>query len=153
MSHSKETMHAFHSEGKFRRWHSIVDPWKPDLTLLQLFGSLPDINRQFSTPSRRLVRCRPQLNAFILGHTTYKHSFIGPDPEQALRALLRRCFLRDHLMFRDAHSPYQLLCSSHMILDMAFVRAVMTASSWLGPDAMPTGYIHNWPPPEGDAGL
>ena len=56
-------------------------------------------------------------------------------------------------MFKDTYSPYQLLAMSHMILDMAFVRAVLLASAWLGPSAMPAGYIPSWPPPESDAGL
>ena len=56
-------------------------------------------------------------------------------------------------MFKDAYSAYQLLCSSQMIVDMAFVRAVIAASAWLGPGAMPVGYIDSWPPPEGEEGL
>ena len=68
-------------------------------------------------------------------------------------ALLQHCFVRHQSMFKDAYSPYQLLCSSHMILDMAFVRAVHAASAWLGPDAMPAGYIQTWPPLEGATGL
>ena len=98
--------------------------------------------------SRRQVRCSPQLVAFIQNHTSYQQQVSGPDPEAALRHLLRRCFVGEHLMFKDAYSAYQLLCSSQMIIDMAFVRAVLAASSWLGPDAMPAGYIHTWPPPE-----
>ena len=56
-------------------------------------------------------------------------------------------------MFNNAYSPYQLLASSHMVLDMAFARAVLVASAWLGPDAMPAGYIQTWPPLEGATGL
>ena len=57
-------------------------------------------------------------------------------------------FLNWRIMFTGAFSPYQLLCMIDMILDMAFVRAVLTASFWLGPDAMPAGYIPTWPPSE-----
>ena len=146
-------MTTLQSQGVFKRWITIDDPWQPDLTQLHLFGTLSDISGKFNTAARRQVRCSPHLHAFITGHTSYAQPVTGPSPEAALAALLKHCLVRPHIMFKDAHSPYQLLCSSHMILDMAFVRAVMTASAWLGPDAMPTGYIHNWPPPEGDARL
>ena len=114
---------------------------------LAFFGSLPDVNNRFNAAARRQVRCSPQLAAFIVGHTAYKQPIVGPDQEAALRCLLRSCFVREICMFTNTCSPYQLLCRSHMILDMAFVRAVLTASAWLGPDAMPAGYTPTWPPP------
>ena len=120
---------------------------------LSFFGSLQDINGKFNTAARRLVRCSPQLSAYIIAYTAYKHPVTGPSPDHALECLLRHCFIRGACMFEGAYTPYQLLCSSHMILDMAFVRAILLASEWLGPIAMPTGYIQTWPPLEGDAGL
>ena len=84
---------------------------------------------------RRHVRCSPRLASFIRGHTMYKEPVWGSDPQAALRFLLRSCFVCDGLIFNDSFSPYQLLCSSQMILDM------------------PAGYIDTWPPREGDAGL
>ena len=127
MSHTTATMITLHSQRAFTRWITIDDPWQPDLSLLHLFGSLPDIDRRFNTASRRQVRCSPQLAAFIIAHTAYKDTTTGPSPEVALNCLLRHCFVREAYMFNNAYSPYQLLCSSHMILDMAFVRAVIAA--------------------------
>ena len=94
------------------------------------------------------MRCSPELGAFIVGSTDYKEPLAGPDPEAAFRHLLRTCFPLADIMFQGACSPFQLLCRSHFILDMAFVRAVLTASHWLGPHSMPVGYISAWPPAE-----
>ena len=142
MSNAVVMMTTLQSQGVFKRWITIDDPWQPDLTQLHLFGTLPDLSGKFSTAATRQVRCSPHLHAFIIGHTSYAQPVIGPSPEAALAALLSHCFVRPQSMFKDACSPYQLLCSSHMILDMAFVRAVIAASAWLGPDAMPVGYIY-----------
>ena len=153
VSHTTTTMTLLDSQNTFKRWITINDPWQPDLSLLHLFGSLPDMYGKFNTASRRQVRCSPQLAAFIQNHTFYKPKSSVPDPEAALRHLLKVCFVAENMMFKDAYSAYQLLCSSQLIIDMAFVRAVLTASAWLGPDAMPAGYIPTWPPPECDTGL
>ena len=138
---------------RFKRWISIEDPWQPDVPHLQLLGTLSVFNGRYSTPARRQVRCSPQLVAFTFGHTTYRHPLTGRNPEGSLQSLRNLSFLRDPFMFKNANSPYHLLCSSHMILDMAFVRAVLLASAWLGPEVVPAGYLPTWPPPEGDAGL
>ena len=132
------------------------EPWAPDPSFYHCFGSLPDVDRRFDRPGRRQVKCSPELSAFILGFTDYKHPGDGmPNPEAAMSHLFKACFLMHHLMFRNDSSPYQFLARSHNIIDLAFVRAVLTASRWLGPDDMPTGYIAHWPPPqpEGDTGL
>ena len=140
----------------FDKWLAISDPWQPDLTLLHHFGSLPDVDSTFPSPAKRQVRCSPQLAAFITCITTYKKQ-CPPDPEGALRCLLSSCFVQYNCMFKDGFSPYQLLCSSQLVMDMAFARAVRAACQWLGPIAMPAGYIQTWPPqeppPAGDAGL
>ena len=106
MSHTTATMITLNSQRRFTRWITIDDPWQPDLSLLHLFGSLPDIDGRFNSASRRQVRCSPQLAAFITSHTSYKQPFSGPDPEAALRYLLRRCFVGENLMFKNAYSPY-----------------------------------------------
>ena len=146
-------MNTLNAQGVFKKRVSIAQQWQPDLPLLHHFGSLPDINGKFNTVARRQVRCSPQLSAFITCNTAYRHPPTGPSPEVALHCLLRHCFVGSAFMFKDACSPYQLLCSSHMLLDMAFVRAVIAASAWLGPDAMLVGYISTWPPPESETGL
>jgi hypothetical protein len=120
---------------------------------LSIFGTVSDINGQFTSLARRAARCSPQLSAYIIGYTAYKHPFTGPSPEHALECLLRHCFIRGAIMFQGPYSPYQLLCSSQMNLDMAFVRAVRIASEWLGPKEMPAGHILWWPPIEEDGGL
>ena len=120
---------------------------------LQQFETVPDKDNRFGTQARRQVRCSPQLDAFIHNHTGYMHCISGPNPVKALSLLLRSCFLGDNLLFTKAYSPYQLLCASHMSMDMAFVRAVLLASALLGEEAMPVGFISTWPPPECDAGL
>ena len=140
-------------EGRFNKWVNMDDAWQPDQALYQLFGTLSDINAKFNTLARRSVRCSPQLSAYILAYTAYKHPITGPSPDHALECLLRHCFIRGAIMFQGAYTAYQLLCSSHMNLDMAFVRAIRVASEWLGPTAMPAGYIQIWPPIEEDAGL
>ena len=153
ISHTHDTLTTLQSRQAFHRWITLADPWQPDLQCLQFVGSLPDIHGSFGKASRRQVRCSPQLATFIGGHTRYVQPVIGPDPEGALRQLLRSCFVRADCMFKEACSPYQFLCRSQMIIDMAFVRAVLTASQWLGPHGMPIGYIGSWPPPAPATGL
>ena len=49
-------------------------------------------------------------------------------------------------MFKGEHTPCNLLCASHVNLDMAFIQAVRLASAWLGPEVMPAVYLSAWPP-------
>jgi hypothetical protein len=133
-------------EGRFNKWVYVDDAWQPDPALYHVFGTLSDINKQFTSLAQRAARCSPQLSAFIVGYCGYTHPLNGPDPQLALTCLLRHCFLCDKSLFKDAYSPYQLLCSSHMILDLAFVRAVRVASDWLDHKEMPAGHILWWPP-------
>ena len=147
--HTVTTMTKLQVDNKLKRWISIDDPWTPDPTLLQEFGSLPNRDGRFDKASRRVVRCSPQFDAFI-HHIGYKHPQGVPNPTSALHFVLKACFVKYESMFVDSHSPYQLLCRSQMILDMAFVLAVRLASAWLGPMVMPAGYFPTWPPPEGD---
>ena len=128
-------MTRLHNQKRFDRWLTIDDPWTPNLTLLHFFGSLPDRDKKFNNAAKRQVRCSPELAAYIRGQTTYVDPVDGPCPNLALSMLLRHCFIRDNFMFVGPFTPYQLLCSSHMILDMAFIRAVLAASEWLGPDS------------------
>ena len=113
---------------------------------------MPDLETNFGTARRRPVRCSPQLAAFIIGQIGYVKPLVCTDPEGALRQHFRSCFLRDNMMFENACLPYKLLRRSHMIVDMAFVRAVLTASRWLGFILMPAGYFESWPPPGPAAG-
>ena len=155
MRHTYLTIKTLHSQGAFKRWLTIDVLWEPDLSLLQLFGSLPDMGARSDNVMDpwEPVRCSPQLATFLQKNTFYKHPDRGPDPETALLDILRSCFVGHWMMFTDAFSPYQLLCSSRWVLDMAFLRAVLAASAWLGPGAMPVGYIDSWPPPDGEEGL
>ena len=151
LNHATSRIIALSMQGIFKRWVTIDDPWYPDTSLYHYFGSLPDIDRRFDKPSRRQVRCSPELSAFILGETSYAHPLDGPNPESAINCLFQKCFILPQCMFKNACSIYQLMCRSHHIIDLAFARAVLTVSKWLGPEAMPNGYIANWPPapPEG----
>ena len=148
ISHIHATIKDLQSRIYFsERWISIADPWQdPDLKLWIIFGSLPNVSAKFGNAAGRKVRCSPELEAFILGKTDYRHTLFGPDPEAALRHLLRTCFTLADFMFQGACSPFQLLCRCQLILDMAFVRAVLIASQWLGFLGMPAGYIDKWPP-------
>ena len=146
MSHHSETILTLRDTGLFERWVAIDDPWKPDLRLYSWFGYLTDRDGQITSKTKRNeVRCSPRMRAFMLHHTAYKHPLSGPDPEQALDTLLKCCFVSEHLMFHGANCAYELLINSHMVLDMAFIRAVLLASQWLG-DSMPAGRIQQWPP-------
>ena len=148
-------MKELHNQNYFaERCITLPDPWQePALKLLHYFRSLPNLYAKFGKAGGPNVRCSPELGAFILGNTPYKHHFAGPDPEAAFRHLLRTCFPLADIMFQGACSPFQLLCRSHFILDMAFVRAVLAASHWLGPLWMPVGYISAWPPAQSVAAV
>ena len=49
-------------------------------------------------------------------------------------------------LFKGPYSAYNLLCSSKLVIDHAFLRAVLAASKWLGPMVMTVGYLAAWPP-------
>ena len=99
------------------------------------------------------MRCSPQLAGFVEHYTPYKKPLTGADPEAALRGLLRACFVGQDKMFVNAWSPFHLLCGSNLVLDHAFLRAVVAATRWLGPDVMPVGYLATWPPTQVQHGL
>ena len=134
------------ASGVFKRWITILDLWEPDFNILHNFGTLPNLDNKFSGSARRTVRCSPQLATFIEHHTAYKRMASGPEPEPALRHLLRACFVSEEKIFQGPFSPYNLLCSGNLVIDLAFMRAVVAASKWLGPHAFPAGYISEWPP-------
>ena len=152
MRHNVNTIKRMHSTRAFEQWVSIGDSWEPDVSSLHLLGSVPDVDHRLPTMNKRQVRCSPQLIDFINGIPGYKKTD-PPNAEEALSALLRSCFVEHQRMFIHTHSPLKLLATSHMCLDMAFVRAVRLASEWLGPDVMKAGYISTWPPPLPEAGL
>ena len=147
MSQQRTVMEQMQAGHRFKRWLTIPALWEPDFTLLFHSGTLSNLdNKLAGAASRRVVRCSPQLAAFIEQHTQYKKPVIGPDPVAALRHLLRACFVCEEKLFQNAFSPFNLLCSSNLVLDHAFIRAVVAASRWLGPEAMPVGYMSTWPP-------
>ena len=71
---------------------------------------------------------------------------LGANPESALLFLLRACFVEADRLFKGPFSPYNLLCSSKLVIDHAFFRAVLAASKWIGPIVMTVGYLSTWPP-------
>ena len=150
MSHTEQEafrnkMNILNLAGEFNRRVTIDDPWEPTIPM-QNFGVLSDIHNQFATVAERKVKCSRHLYVFITTSTTYKHPIGVPNPESAMKALLEACFLHSGVMFKNKYSPYNLLCVSHMCIDVAFVRAVLLASAWLGPDVMPVGHLPTWPP-------
>ena len=145
-------MNELNIAGVFNRKVTIDDPWEPTIPM-QNFGTLPDIYKQFATLAERRVRCSRRLYAFITTSTTYSHPMGVPNPESAMKALLEAYFLHSGVMFKNKCSPYNLLCVSHMCIDVAFVRAVLLASAWLGPDVMPVGHLPTWPPTSDATGL
>ena len=123
------------------------------LILLHDYGTLPDFDNKFSSAARRTVRCSPQLIALIESKASFRKPMAGPDPVVALQHLLRVCFVSSEMLFVDSFSPYQFLCTGHLVIDLAFMRAVVAACRWLGPLGLPAGYIAEWPPPQETAGL
>ena len=145
-------MNELNIAGVFNRKVTIDDPWEPTIPM-QNFGVLSDANNQFATFAERRVKCSRRLYAFITTSATYAHPMNVPNPESAMKALLDACFFHCRMMFKKQHSPYNLLCVSHMCIDVAFVRAVLLASAWLGPDVMPVGHLPTWPPTSDATGL
>ena len=93
------------TDHRFARWLTIPPLWVPDTNLLLYFGSLPDLDSKLKgPPSRRLVRCSPQLAGFVEHYTPYKKPLTGADPEAALRGLLRACFVGQDKMFQNVLS-------------------------------------------------
>ena len=65
--------------------------------------------------------------------------------------LTRVCALARHgtwRVFVGSYSPYNLLVGDNLVMDLAFMRAVVAASKWLGVGAFPEGHISTWPPPK-----
>ena len=153
VSHHRAVMTGLQMNRVYIKWVSIPDLWDPDYSLLHNFGSLPDIDSKFSHASRRIVRISPHLEVFIKHRTAYKAPAGAPDPTNALHSLLRACFVGEERLFQHGWSPYNLLLTSKLVIDLAFMRAVKAASNWLGPSSMPAGFISEWPPNEDDAGL
>ena len=151
MSLLRTTLEQMQAGHRFQRWLTIPALWDPDFTLLHNFGTLSDVDNKLSgLASRRVVRCSPLFSAFIENHIGYKKSIAGQDPFVALLSLLRVCFVGQEKLFQNAWSPFNLLCSSNLVLDQAFLRAVVAASRWLGPEVMPVGYTATWPPTQDD---
>jgi len=149
MSQRRDLMTHLQTCGTFRRWITIPFLWEPDASILQNFGSLPSLdNRIGGFSARRPVRRSPLLAIFIKNHTEYKQSITGPDPDAALRHFLRACFVMEEKMFVGSYSPYNLLSRGSMVIDLAFMRAVVPASKWLGVASFPKGHISIWPPKE-----
>ena len=138
-----------------RRWILVEELWDPDLGMLHNFGSVPDVDSKFGLLSRRICRISPQLALFIRHRTEYKPGIEGPNPTNALQSLLRTCFVDEQRLFQGAWSHHNLLVTSKLVVDLAFMRAVLAASKWLGPSSMPAGYVNisDWPPHQDDGGL
>ena len=151
--HHRAVMTAMQSRGVFNRETTVPDLWDPNHSMLHNFGSLPDIVSKVGHASRRIVRISPHLEVFIKHRTAYKAPAGGPDPTNALQSLLRACFVAEERLFQGEWSHYNLLVTSKLVIDLAFMRAVKAASNWLGPSSMPAGFISEWPPNEDDAGL
>ena len=145
-------MNELNIAGVLNRKVTIDDPWEPTIPM-QNFGVLSDIHNHFATAAERRVKVSRNLLVFIMTSTTYKHPIGVPNPESAMKALLEACFLHSCVMFKNEYSPYNLLIASHMCIDVAFVRAVLLASAWLGPDVMPVGHLPTWPPTSDATGL
>ena len=75
ISHTEKSMRTLHGCGKFNKRISLDDPWQPDISLLQLFGSWPNVGCIFSAESRPQVRCSPQLATFL----QQKHLLQAPE--------------------------------------------------------------------------
>ena len=142
-----KTMQDMSNSAAFKRWVTVPQLWESGPGVLHNFGALANLDNKFPNAPLRRVRCSPQLINFIEHRTAYVRPFAGPNPVNALTHLLRACFVSDHLMFIGPFSPYNLLCTSNLILDHAFIRAVIAASRWLGPNILPGGYMLTWPPP------
>ena len=147
LSQHQAVIRNLHTRAQFDRWVAIPKLWETDTLVVHNFGTLPNLHNKFPASARRIVRCSPQLVAFIEHHTEYKKTHAGPQPEAALHHLLRACFIHSHLLFAGPWTAYNLLCQSDLVIDHAFIRAVLCASKWLGPKILPVGYIRAWPPP------
>ena len=137
MSPQQFIMSQMQSLCVFKRWLTIPDPWEPDLSLLHNFGTLPDFGNKFGAAARRPVRCGPQLAAFIQHHTEYRAIVTGPEPEPAIRFLLKACFAVSDKLFQGPCSPYSFLRSGKRVIDLRFMQGVVAASKWLGPHVLP----------------
>ena len=149
ISHRRDLMTHLQNSGAFRRWITIPFLWEPDDATRQNFGFLPSVDNMVSAMhARRPVRCSSLLAIFIKNHTEYQVGILGPDPQAALVHLLGACFVNYEKMFVGAFSPYYLLVGGNLVMDLAFMHAVVAASKWLGVGAFPEGHISTWPPPK-----
>ena len=153
MCQRRKTMTHLQNTGSFTRWLTIPCLWEPDAHMLQNFGSLPSLDNRLGASARRGVRCSPLLAVFIKNQTAYTQTCLGPGPEQALRHLLRACFVMEEKISQGTYSAYNLLCSSNLVIDLAFMRAVVAASKWFGALGFPEGHISEWPPSQGQEWL
>ena len=135
------------SRAHFQQFLYIPDLWKANRSLLKVFEKVTDITGKSGSAKINVLASR-QLLAVIFKRTHYKGAGVhgDDDPIKALNALLHRCFQQSHLMFNGSWSPEALLMSCDFILDKAYIRAVIAASKWLGPDRFPNGLFGEWPP-------
>ena len=151
VSHHKAVMIDLQKCGVLSSWITVEELWDPDLSMLWNYGSVIDVDSKFGRSSRLKCYISPQLSLFIKHRTEYKQPVGGHDPTSALLCLLHTCFIDAQRLFLGAWSTHNLLVTSKL----AFMRAVVAASIWLGPSSMPAGYVNisDWPPHEGDGGL
>jgi len=110
LSQRQADMTQMQASGVFKRWITIPDLWEPDFNILHNFGTLPNLDNKFNGSARRPVRCSPQLATFIEHHTAYKRMASGPEPEPALRHLLRACSVSAEKIFKGQF-PRTIFCA------------------------------------------
>ena len=81
ISKQRGIMHQMQDGHCFKRWLTIPVLWEPDFSLLFNYGTLANVDNKLGPVARRVVRCSPQLAAFIEPHTQYKMPMTGPDLE------------------------------------------------------------------------
>ena len=69
----------------------------------------------------------------------------GKSLKQPFAFLLKACFVGYDKIIQGPYSPYNLLRSGKLVIDLALMRGVVAASKWIGPHALPAGYISEWP--------
>ena len=157
VSHHRSVMTGMQKNGIDINWASIPDLWDPDYSLLHHYGMLPDTQSRFDERSRRICRISPHLEMFIENINCYRMGLdpLKRDPIVALKKLFKECFVCEEMLSKSGCSLTGLLLTSKLVIDLAFMRAVVAFSSWLGCSSMPAGYLNicDWPPHEGDAGL
>ena len=144
-SPTAEIIKKFNSEAGFGQWRYVPDLWIPKHNLLTRFGKVAD---KTGKGGFTMVLASSQLIAVLRKLKLYKwpSSAEEHDPTQALNALLRSSFRIPGLMFIGRNDPDMLFQTCDHILDKAYVRAVIIASKFLGPDRFPNGIYGLWPP-------